>query len=385
MAKRDYYDILGVDRNATRDEIRKAYRKQALKYHPDRNDGSPAAEEQFKEAAEAYEVLSDVQKRATYDRFGHEGLRGAFSGGGFQWSDFTHATDFEDILGDLFGGSIFGDLFGGRSAVRRGGPQKGPDIRVVLKLTLEEISKGVEKKVKVKKLVVCDACNGSGAAANASPQACPVCQGHGQVRQSSNSLFGRFVNVVSCPRCHGEGKVIEEPCSTCKGEGRVQGTETVVVHIPAGVTTGNYIPLRGQGNAGPRGGPAGDLNVFVEELPHEHFERHGDDILYDLPISISQAVLGADIEVPTLIGKARMKIPPGTQSGKLFRLRQKGIPQLNGFNTGDELVRVHTWIPSKVSGKAKDLFEELAEMEEIAPPTGGGRTFFEKVKEAFSG
>jgi len=374
MAKRDYYEILEIDRNAGVEEIKKAYRKQALKYHPDRNEGSQEAEEKFKEAAEAYEVLSDPQKKATYDRYGHEGLRGAFAGGGFQWSDFTHATDFEDILGDLFSGSIFGDFFGGRTRPRRGSPPKGADTRIVLKLTLEEVAKGAEKTIKVKKLVQCEVCGGSGARPGAGTEMCPVCEGLGQVRRASTSFFGQFVNVVTCDRCRGEGRIIDEPCTSCRGEGRVHGTETVVVRIPAGVSTGNYIPLRGRGNAGPRGGPSGDLNVFIEEKPHQDFERHGDDILYELAISISQAALGAEVEVPTLTGKARMKVPPGTQSGKVLRLRGKGIPQLNGYSTGDELVRVHTWIPPKVSGKAKELLEELGKLEDLSPPKGGGAT-----------
>ena len=385
MAKRDYYEVLEVEKGASVDEVKRAYRKQALKFHPDRNPGSEEAEEKFKEAAEAYEVLNDPQKRQTYDRFGHEGLGGPFRSGGFQWSDFSHAGDFQDIfssLDEIFGGGIFGDIFGRRGGRR--GPQRGDDLRIALKITLEEIASGVDKKVRLSRLDRCDTCSGSGAKSGATSATCEVCGGMGQVRQATRSLFGQFVNVTTCPQCGGEGKVIRDRCSDCSGEGRKKKTVTLSVNIPAGVAEGNYIPIRGQGSVGPRGGPAGDCLVFIEEVEHDLFERHGNEILYDLPISFSQAALGAEVEVPTLTGKARMKIPAGTQSGKIFRLRGKGIPELNGYRTGDQLVRAVVWTPTKLSKKEEVVFQQLAELGNGQPPEGG-KGFFERVKEALGG
>lgn len=379
MAERDYYEVLEIDRNATEEEIKRAYRKQAMKYHPDRNPGDQTAEEKFKEAAEAYEVLSDPEKRSTYDRFGYEGLKGAFRGGGFDWSDFSHASEFEDLLGNLFGGGLFGDLFGTRTRMRTRSI-RGSDLRVALKLTLEEIARGVEKKIRLKKLRACQVCGGTGG----SLQTCPVCQGTGEVRQVSRSFFGQFVNVTGCDRCEGTGQRIVQACPACRGQGRVEVTETLSVKVPPGVASGNYIPLRGQGNAGLREGPSGDVIVYIEEVEHEHFERHGNDILYDLPISFSQATLGAEVEVPTLTGKARLKVPPGVQSGKILRLRGKGIPELNGYRTGDQLVRVSVWTPTHLNEKEKAIFRELAKLESMTPPEGG-RGFFERIKETFGG
>jgi len=385
MAKRDYYEVLEVEKGASIDEIKRAYRKLALKFHPDRNPGSEEAEEKFKEAAEAYEILSDSQKRQTYDRFGHEGLGGPFRSGGFQWSDFSHAGDFQDIfssLDEIFGGGIFGDIFGRRGG--RGGPQRGEDLRIALKLSLEEIASGVEKKVRLSQMDRCETCGGSGTKSGATPVTCEMCGGMGQVRQATRSLFGQFVNVTTCPQCGGEGKVIRDRCPDCSGEGRTKKTVTLNVNIPAGVAEGNYIPMRGQGSVGPRGGPAGDCLVFIEEVEHDLFERHGNEILYDLPISFSQAALGAEVEVPTLTGKARMKIPAGTQSGKIFRLRGKGIPELNGYRTGDQLVRVVVWTPTKLSKKEEGVFRQLADLENGQPPEGG-KGFFERVKEVLGG
>ena len=385
MAKRDYYEVLEVEKGASVDEVKRAYRKQALKFHPDRNPGSEEAEEKFKEAAEAYEVLNDPQKRQTYDRFGHEGLGGPFRSGGFQWSDFSHAGDFQDIfssLDEIFGGGIFGDIFGRRGGRR--GPQRGDDLRIALKITLEEIASGVDKKVRLSRLDRCDTCSGSGAKSGATSATCEVCGGMGQVRQATRSLFGQFVNVTTCPQCGGEGKVIRDRCSDCSGEGRKKKSATLNVNIPAGVAEGNYIPIRGQGSVGPRGGPAGDCLVFIEEVEHDLFERHGNEILYDLPISFSQAALGAEVEVPTLTGKARMKIPAGTQSGKIFRLRGKGIPELNGYRTGDQLVRTVVWTPTRLSQKEEKVFQQLAELGNGQPPEGG-KGFFERVKEALGG
>lgn len=382
MAKRDYYEVLGVDRNADEDAIKKAYRKQALKYHPDRNPNDTEAEEHFKETAEAYEVLSDPQKRSTYDRFGHEGLSGPFRGGGFQWSNFTHAGDFEDIFGDLFG-DLFGGVFGRRG--RGGGARnRGSDLRVTLRLTLEEIAKGGTKKIKLTRFQKCETCDGAGTKPGASPRSCPFCHGTGEIRQVARSLFGQFVNVVPCERCGGEGRIIEDPCPTCNGEGRARGTSTISVNIPPGVSTGNYIPIRGQGDVGPRAGPPGDCVVYIEELEHEHFGRQGDDILYELPVSFSQAALGEEVEVPTLSGTTKIKIPSGTQSGTVIRFKGKGIPHLRSYTTGDELVRISVWTPTKLSDEEKRLFRELAQLKNTAPPKGG-KSFFEKLKEALGG
>ena len=382
MAKRDYYEILEIDKGSSLEEIKKAYRKQALKFHPDRNPGDNEAEEKFKEASEAYEVLTDSEKRSAYDRFGHEGLGGSFGTGNFQWSDFTHAADFEDILGNLFGGSLFEDFFGTRRRSRRGSPRKGRDRRITLRLTLEEISTGVQKKVRVSRLERCDVCQGSGAEPGTSPKTCPTCSGSGEVRQASRSLFGQFINVTTCPTCGGEGQAIDKQCHKCSGEGRVQSSTTISVDVPAGVAAGNYISMREQGDAGPKGGPRGDLLVFIEEEEHEYFERQGDDVLYEHLIDVTQAALGDEVEVPTLSGRVKMTIKPGTQSGQIFRLRGKAIPKLNGSGRGDQLVKVTVWTPTKLSQEERELFRELAKHENISPPESE-KGFFQKFKDAF--
>jgi len=372
---KDYYKILGLDRNATSDEIKKAYRKMALKYHPDRNKGDKNSEAKFKETAEAYEVLGDSQKKSTYDRFGEDGLKGAFSGrsGGFTWQDFSHATDFEDIFGNIFGDSVFGDIFGTRRTGRRGraAAKRGSDLKLNLKLTLEEIATGVTKTIKIKKYSSCKICSGTGAKPGSSAKACPTCGGTGEIHTQSRSMFGTFVSVQTCPTCGGEGKVIGTPCTKCSGSGRIRENETISIDVPAGVSSGNYIPLKGQGDVGPKGGPKGDIIVFIEELEHELFERHENDILYELPISITQAALGDTVEVPTLQGRARLKIPPGTQSGKLFRMRDKGIRHLQRYGAGDQLVRVWVWTPKNLTRAEKKLLEELQNSSNIKPPEGG--------------
>ena len=383
---RDYYEVLGVGRDASDDEIKKSYRKLALKFHPDRNPGDDAAEASFKEAAEAYEVLGDAQKRQTYNQFGHQGLGGPFASGGFNWSDFSHAGDFDDIfsnLDNIFGGGIFGDIFGGRGG-RRGGPQRGEDLRITLPLTLEEIATGTQKKLKLRRHEGCDDCGGSGAKAGSESATCDVCGGNGQVRQATRSLFGQFVNVTTCPKCQGEGSMIKEPCPRCSGEGRGEKQTTLTVNIPAGVAEGNYIPLRGQGSVGRREGPAGDCQVFIQEIEHEQFERHGNDVVYDLPVSFSQAALSAQIEVPTLSGKALMKVPAGTQSGQIFRLRGKGIQDVNGYGKGDQLVRIVVWTPTKLNKSEEKIFKELSDHENGEPPEGG-KGFFDRVKEVLTG
>ena len=389
MAKRDYYEILGVDRKATQDEVKKAYRKLALQYHPDRNPGNKEAEEKLKEAAEAYEVLGDTNKRSQYDQFGHEGIRGT------DFRPFTNVNDIFTTFGDIFsggfGGSIFDEMFGAQSGQRRrtsaGTP--GSDLKIRLKLTLEEIAAGVEKKIKVKKWKTCETCKGSGAKSSHGRVTCPVCGGTGELRQVSRSVFGQFVNITTCHNCGGEGKVIQDPCPTCHGEGRVQGESLIKVNVPAGVSEGNYIPLHGQGNVGPRGGPAGDIIVVIEEEAHEVFMRNGDDVVLDLLISFPEAALGADVEVPTLNGKARLKIEPGTQSGRVLRMRDKGIAHLNSYGKGDQLVRVNVWVPTNLNANERGALKALANSENINPKEGdksanSDKSFFERMKKAFS-
>lgn len=372
---KDYYKILGIERNATLDEIKKAYRKLALKYHPDRTKGDKESEEKFKEASEAYEVLVDPEKKSSYDRFGEDGVKNTFSGrgGGFAWQDFSHASDFEDIFGNIFGDSIFGDIFGKRGGGRRreSSAQRGSDLKVNLHLTLEEIAAGVIKTIKIKRYKSCAACSGSGSKPGSSQKVCPNCQGSGEIHMQSRSLFGTFVSVQTCSTCNGSGKIITDPCVKCAGAGRVRDTETITVNVPAGVSTGNYIPLKGQGDAGPKNGPAGDIIVFIEESAHSLFDRQSDDIVYDLPISIVQAALGDNIEVPTLTGKARLKIPPSTQSGKMFRMRGKGISHLQKSGAGDEIVRIWVWTPISLSRDERMLLEKIQNSPNLKPPAGG--------------
>lgn len=361
MSKRDYYEILEVEKSASDDEIKKAYRKMAMKYHPDRNPGDSEAENRFKEAAEAYEVLSNPSKRQQYDRFGHEGLRGGSRGA--QGFDFDLSDALRTFM-EGFGG--FGDFFGGGSRARSG-PARGNDLQIRIQLTLQEVASGVSKKIKLKRMDVCDSCDGKGAKDEHDIQTCPVCRGAGQVKQVSNSLFGQFVNVTTCPQCRGEGKTIKNPCTSCQGSGRIKGEATLDVEIPAGVATGNYLTLRGEGDVGPKGGPRGDVFVFIEEKEDNNFERHGDDILSTLSISMPQAVLGDDVEIPTLTGKALLHVDAGTQSGKILRMRGKGIPHLNGHGKGDQLVRINVWTPTNATKEMKKLFQQLAELKEIRP------------------
>lgn len=383
--KRDYYEILGVSRQASDDEIKSAYRKLAMKYHPDKNPGDKESEEKFKESTEAYEVLRDKEKRARYDRFGHDGVKGGPAGGGFDFDFSDPFSIFEEVFG-------FGDIFGSRRRSRRSTAKpKGRDLQIKLKLSLEEIASGVTKNVKVKKQVSCDDCRGSGAKAGSRPTTCPTCQGSGEIRQVSQSLFGRFVNVTTCTRCNGQGTIIADPCPKCRGEGRIQGEETVRVTIPAGVSEGNYIPLRGKGNVGPNGGPAGNLIVMIEEKPHPFLIRNGNDVIYDLHLSFPEVTLGTEAQIPTLELESENKeqnqmvkinIPAGTQSGKVFRLRGKGLPEVNSYRKGDLLVQVKVWTPTKLSPRERELLEELAELENVNPPEQ--KSFFKKFKEAFN-
>ncbi len=377
-SSKDYYDILGVGRDASADDIKKAYRALAFKYHPDKNPGDAEAEEKFKEATEAHEVLSDPDKRAQYDQFGSAAFSQAggagpqgFGGAGFQGMDLNDALNaFMRTFGDSGLEGLFG--FGGG---RQRGPtvRRGSNVRVRLKLTLEEIAKGVKKKIKVAKLTRCDECGGSGAKPGTSPKTCTTCGGSGQVRsQKSMGLFGTFMNVSPCSACGGTGEVIDEPCAKCVGKGLVRAKETVEIDVPAGVSTGNYLPMQGAGNAGPRGGPPGDLIVMMEEVQHQAFERHGDDIIVEMPVSISTAALGGQVTVPTLGGKAKLKIPAGTQSGQVLKMRGKGIPHLRGRGTGDELVLVKVWVPKRPSSEEKRLLKELGEISDRSIP-GPGR------------
>lgn len=380
MAKRDYYEVLGLSRGASEDEVKKAYRKLALQYHPDKNPGSKEAEDKFKEATEAYEILKDPQKRSTYDQFGHAGFSGAGGFGGFDFQSFDLSDALRAFMRDFGGfGGIFDDFFGTTTRTRRG-YQKGQDLQVRLKLSLEEIAAGVEKKIKLKNLQKCEECGGGGAAKGSSKKTCPKCQGTGQIRRVSRSIFGQFVNVATCDYCSGEGAIIDAPCPTCRGEGRTKGASTISVKIPPGVTTGNYIQMRSTGNVGPRGGPAGDVIVIIEEEEHKDFQRRGDDIVHETLISFTQAALGDEIPIPTLDGKVELKIPPGTQSGKIFRFKGKGIPHLHGYGKGDELVRVLVWVPTKLSSEEKKLLKELAAQENLKPPAGD-KSFFEKLKD----
>ena len=381
MVKRDYYEVLGVSRNSTKEEIKKAYRKLAMQYHPDRNPGNKESEEKFKEAAEAYEILSHDDKRNNYDRFGHEGVRGSTFGS----SGFSSVNDIFSHFSDIFGGSsIFDEFFGGSQrsrSRRRGSGTPGTDMRVTLKLTLEEIAAGTSKKIKIKKQVKCNECNGTGAQAGTSLKTCPVCNGTGEIKTVSRSVFGQFVNITACHNCNGEGQVVDSPCQNCSGDGRIQDEATINIEAPAGVQDGNYMTLRGEGNAGKRGGQAGDIIVVFQELPHENFIREEDDIIYNLFITFPQAALGAEVEVPTLVGKAMLKIDPGTQPGKMLKMKGKGIRHLNYSGSGDEIVRVNIAIPQKLNSKEKEIIKQLSEMPNIKTSSENERkNFFSKFR-----
>ncbi len=386
--KRDYYEVLGVSKNATADEIKKAYRQLALKYHPDRNPGDKDAEEKFKEAAEAYSVLSDADKRARYDRYGFAGMNGGSSSGGFGggFADF----DLNDILNSVFGrGFDFGGFnfggFGGSSS-RSGGSmkQRGSNIRVKVKLNLQEIAKGVKKKIKVTKYIPCEHCHGSGSE-DGNVETCPTCHGRGQVVQTVNSFFGQMQTASVCPNCGGEGHIIKNKCKHCQGQGIVKGEEVIDIDIPAGVGDDMQLTVRGKGNAGPRNGINGDLYVVIEEEPSKEFERDGNNLIYNLFLTIPEAILGTQAEVPTVDGRVRVKIAPGTQSGKVLRLKGKGLPVVNGYGSGDMLVNVNVWVPKKVSKEEEKLLEELAKSENFKPnPTDEEKSFFSRIRDYFN-
>jgi molecular chaperone DnaJ len=388
--KRDYYEILGVSKNASAEEIKKAYRKVAMKFHPDRNPGDKEAEEKFKEAAEAYEVLSDVDKRARYDRYGHQAFGpGTGGGGGF------HSSNMEDIFsqfGDIFGDDMFGSFFGGGNSRRGGGGgagrsrgQRGSNLRIKVKLNFEEIAKGITKTVKVKKYVGCATCGGSGAKDRGSIQTCSTCGGSGQVRRVTNTFLGQMQTVTTCPACNGEGSTVTAKCGNCKGEGRVFGEETISIEIPAGVQEGMQLSMSGKGNAGERGGGSGDLIIQIEEEQHEELHRDGLNVAYDLHISFPDAAFGTNVEVPTIDGRAKIKIPAGTQSGKIFRLKGKGFPEVQGYSRGDQLIYVNVWTPQQLSGEEKAILEKLNDSENFKPqPDKNTKSFFDRVKEAFN-
>lgn len=376
--KRDLYEVLGVSRNASQDEIKKAYRKLAIQYHPDKNPGDASAEEKFKEIAEAYAILSDQDKRARYDRFGHTATSGAGDFGGF-----SNIEDIFSAFGDIFGGG-FGDIFGGGSRRRRRASNRGGDLQIKLRLTLEEVATGITKKIKVKKYVSCDECNGSGAARDSRAEQCPVCHGTGEMRHVTQSLFGQMINVTTCHRCNGKGTIISNPCRKCDGDGRITGQRNIEINIPAGVSSGNYIPLKGEGNVGKNNGPSGDLIVYIEEQKHEFFERVGNDVVMVLPVSYPQAVLGSSLEIPTLTGKAKINIPAGTQGGKILRMRNKGIPNVHGPGIGDQLVQVQVYIPTRLSVEEKNKIKELENIENLKPSADEHKNIFEKFKEALN-
>jgi len=365
--KRDYYEVLGVSRNASDAEIKSAYRKLAVKYHPDKNPGDRQAEESFKEAAEAYSVLSDPDKRSRYDRFGHSGLQGGFSG-------FDPATfgDFGDILGEFFG---FGDIFGGR---RRGGPERGTDLRYDLKISFREAAFGLKTKIKIPRQDTCGDCGGRGTAKGKSPVVCPACHGAGQVRYQQ----GFFSISRTCGQCNGAGKIIRDPCETCQGHGRVRKEKVLEIKIPAGVDNGARLRIQGEGEAGTQGGPPGDLYVVIYLEEHPFFQRQGNNIYCQVPIGVSQAVLGGELTVPTLEGEEKLKIPEGTQSGSVFRLRNKGIVSLGERGRGDQFVTVNVVIPTKLTKEQRRIFEELSEMSKDDDLTQE-RNIFEKVKDIF--
>ncbi len=382
MTKRDYYEILGVSKNASDAELKKAYRQLALKFHPDKNPNNKEAEDKFKEAAEAYEVLSDSEKRKRYDQFGHDGLRGGaggFSGGGMNMEDiFSH---FGDIFGGAFGGG-FGGFSGGQQRGRR--VNRGTNLRVKVRLTLEEINTGIEKKIKVNKYVSCSYCKGSGADGGSAYSTCGTCRGTGQVTRVTNTFLGQMQTSSTCPNCSGEGQIIQNKCVHCAGNGIVKGEDIITIDIPAGVSDGIQLSVNGKGNAAARGGMPGDLIIQIEEAPHENLQREGNNLLYDLYISFPDAALGTSVDIPTLEGKARIKIEPGTQAGRMLRLKGKGLPSLNSYGKGDLLVTLNVWTPRNLNKHEKELLESLQNADNFKPhPSLKDKGFFDRMREYF--
>jgi molecular chaperone DnaJ len=381
MSKRDYYEVLGVGKQASADEIKKAYRKIAMQHHPDRNPGDKTAEDKFKEAAEAYEVLSSPDKKAQYDRFGHSmGNAGRPGGGGGQGGfGGMNMDDIFSNFGDIFGDGIGGG--GGRGGRRQGGGTRGANLRVKLKMNFSEIAHGTNKKIKVKKYVSCQPCGGNGAKDKSSIKTCGTCGGSGQVRRVQNTFLGQMQTVTTCPTCNGDGTSISAKCTSCKGEGRVYGEETISLDIPAGVQDGMQLSMSGNGNMGERGGPAGDLLILIEEEKHPQLMRRDLDVIFPLFVTFPDVVLGTQVEVPTIDGRAKIKIPAGTQSGKIFRLKGKGFPAFQSYEKGDQLVEINTWSPQTLTKEEREMLEKLQNSPNFKPAEEG---FFDKIKDAFS-
>ena len=385
MTKRDYYEVLQVSKNADGTAIKKAYRKLAIQYHPDKNPDNKEAEEKFKEAAEAYEVLSDADKRARYDRFGHAGVDGSGGRGGF-----SGGMTMEDIFsqfGDVFGsgGGTFESFFGGGGSTASRG-QKGRNIRIKMKLTLEEMSKGVTKKIKVKKQSACSVCQGSGAKSSGDVITCTTCRGSGYVRQVRSTFLGQMQTTTACPSCNGKGTEIKNNCSNCRGSGIEMKEESISIDIPAGVEDGMQLSMNGKGNAGPNGGPSGDLLIHILQQEHDFLTRDGNNVFFELYLNFADAALGTSIEIPTLDGKVRVKIPEGTQAGKILRLKGKGIPNVQGYGKGDQLIHVNIWTPKKLTKEEKVLMEKMREMPNFTPnPQVGDKGFFDRMREFFGG
>jgi molecular chaperone DnaJ len=383
MNKRDYYEILEVSKDAGADEIKKAYRKKAIQFHPDKNPGDHQAEENFKEAAEAYEVLSNPDKKARYDRFGHAGMSnsGGYSGEGMTFDDIF--SRFGDVFGDAFGGG-FGSFFGGGQGRGRSRVNKGTNLRVTVKLTLDEIASGTTKKIKVKKYVPCKECGGNGEKNGNSSRTCPTCNGRGVQTRVVNTIMGQMQSSSTCQTCGGEGKIIQEKCTACYGEGIISGEDFIELKIPAGVSEGVQLSVSGKGNAPRRGGVNGDLLVVIQEVEHPDFQRDGNDLLYNLFISIPDAILGTNAEIPTLQGKVKIKIDSGSQSGKILRLRGKGLPDLNGYSKGDLMVRINIYIPTSLSKEDKSILQKMQESENFNPKNKKHESIFDKFKGYFS-
>lgn len=383
MAKRDYYEVLGVSKNAEQADFKKAYRKLAIKYHPDKNPGDTSAEDKFKEAAEAYEILSNPQKRQRYDQFGHVGVgsQGGGGAGGMNMDDIF--SQFGDIFGSAFGGGFGGFSGGGQQRGRR--VNKGSNLRIKVKLSLKEIVNGAEKRIKVNKYISCNTCSGTGAEKGSGFSTCATCHGSGQVTRIANTILGQMQTASTCPTCSGEGKTISNKCNVCFGDGIVKGEEMLDIKIPAGVEEGMQLSISGKGNAGPRGGINGDLIVLIEELPDDKIKRDGHNLLYDLYISFTDAVIGSSVEVPTVGGKVKIKIDPGTQGGKILRLRGKGVPDINGYGVGDMLININVWTPQKLSKSEKELINQLKTSENFKPnPSNKEKGWFERMRDHFS-
>ena len=386
MEKRDYYEVLGVEKNATADQIKKAYRRKAIEYHPDKNPGNKEAEDKFKEAAEAYEVLSNPDKRARYDQFGHAGMSGAAGNGG-PFGGFSGGMSMDDIFsmfGDIFGGhSGFGGGFGGGYSSNQQRRFRGADLRVKVKLNLKEISTGVEKKFKLKKYVQCSHCHGTGAEGNSGTETCPTCNGTGSVIRNQQTILGTMQTRVTCSTCGGEGKIIKEKCKECSGEGIVYGEEVVTVKIPAGVAEGMQLTMSGKGNAGKHNGIPGDLLILIEEEADKDLIRDEDDLIYNLLLSFPTAALGGAVEIPTVDGKVKVKIEPGTQPGKVLRIRGKGLPSVNGYGTGDLLVNISIYVPETLSKDEKKALEKMEDSDNFKPNTSIKEKIFRKFKSLF--